>query len=310
MVNHFVELLIAALLLLGPAPRAAAQVVRTLAGGGAGGGTLGGSSNGDAVTAARYNMPCGVAVDPATGNVYIADTGNHKLRLIFPNLTVVTLAGGNTTGTASGFLNGVGTAALFNQPYGVAVDASGNVIVADSSNHCIRKVTPGGAVSTLAGSGSAMFADGTGTNAAFFNPYGVAVNTSGGVIVADTNNHKIRLIDPINFAVTTLAGGSSSGSSNGLGTAALFNQPNGVAVDTASGNVVVVDTSNHKVRLIFSNLTVITLVGGGSLGTSSGATNGFGTNALFILPRGVDVDPSSGNVCKFPRAHTKNPYQT
>lgn len=305
MASRFVELLIAVLLLLGPAPRAAAQVVRTLAGGGAGG-TLSGSSNGDALSAARYNSPRGVAVDPATGNVYVSDTSNHKLRLIFPNLTVVTLAGGNTTGTTGGFNDGVGTAALFNTPFSVAVDASGNVIVADTGNNRIRKVTPGGAVSTLAGSGTGTFADGTGTNAAFWDPLGVAVNTSGSVIVADTWNHKIRRIDPINFAVTTLAGGSSLGSTNGLGTAALFNLPFGVAVDTSSGNVVVVDHGNHKVRLIFSNLTVITLVGGGSLGNSSGATNGFGTNALFYFPRGVAVDPSSGNVCKFPRA----PYQT
>ncbi len=118
------------------------------------------------------------------------------------------------------------------------------------------------------------------------------MNTSGYTIVADAGNHEVRLIYP-NHTVITLAGGSTtgilSGFTNGVGTAALFNFPRGVAVDT-SGNVIVVDYGNHKIRLIYPNRTVITLAGGGSSGTSSGSINGVGTAARFSGPVHVAVD--------------------
>ena len=171
--------------------------------------------------------------------------------------TVITLAGGNSTGTTLGSTNGVGTAALFYFPRGVAVDSSGNVIVADTFNGNIRLIYPNRTVITLAGGNSSGTAvgstNGVGTAALFRYPHGVAVDTSGNVIVGDLNNHKIRLIYP-NRTVITLAGGSTmgttSGSTNGVGTAALFNAPVGVAVDT-SGTVIVADRSNNKIRLIY-----------------------------------------------------------
>jgi ATP-dependent protease HslVU (ClpYQ) peptidase subunit len=277
---------------------AQAQTVVTLAGGNSSG-TLAGSIDGVG-TAALFYFPRGVAFD-RMGNVIVAAENNPKIRLIHPNLTVITLAGGNSSGTTSGNINGVGTAALFNQPTSVAVDTSGNVIVADSSNHKIRLIYPNLTVITLAGGSTtgalAGSINGVGTAALFVYPSAVAVHTSGNVIVADNNNHKIRLIYP-NRTVITLAGGGSSGTSmgsnNGVGTAALFKYPNSVAVDT-SGNVIVADQNNNKIRLIYPNRTAITLAGGGTTGVLAGSTNGIGTAALFTYTSGVAVD-TSGNV--------------
>ena len=274
--------------------RTLTQTVITLAGGGAAGSTDGVGS------AARFNGPSAVAAD-TSGNVFVADTYNHKVRLIYPNRTVITLAGGNSSGTTLGSTNGVGTAALFRNPTGVAVDTSGNVIVAEWGNNKIRLIYPNLTVITLAGgstTGTTVGStDGVGTAALFNVPRGVAVDTSGNVIVADLSNHKIRLIYP-NRTVITFAGGNSSGttsgSTNGVGTAALFYFPRGVAVDS-SGNVIVADQNNHKIRLIYPNRTVITLAGGTTTGTTGGSINGVGTAALFNGPPGVAVD-TSGNV--------------
>ena len=272
--------------------RTPAQTVITLAGGSTSG-TTGGSTNGVG-TAALFYYPDGVAVD-TSGNVIVVDRYNHKVRLIYPNRTVITLAGGSSLGNTGGSTNGVGTAALFNAPSGVAVDTSGNVIVADG-NHKIRIIYPNLTVITLAGGSTTGTTggstNGVGTAALFYSPIGVAVDILGNVIVADFNNHKIRLIYP-NRTVVTLAGGNSSGTTfgsiNGVGTAALFYSPRGVAVDT-SGNVIVADQQNQKIRLIFPNRTVITLAGGNSSGTTSGSNDGVGTAALFYSPFGVAVD--------------------
>ena len=274
------------------------RTVVTLAGGNSSG-TISGFNDGVG-TAALFSNPTGVAVD-TSGNLYVADRNNHKIRLIYPNLTVITLAGGSTAGASSGSTNGVGSAALFNRPSSVAVDTSGNVIVADQLNHKIRLIYPNLTVITLAGGSTAGTASGStngvGTAALFGEPAGVAMDISGNVIVADQLNHKIRLIYP-NLTVITLAGGSTagtaSGNTNGVGTAALFWKTSGVSVDT-SGNVIVTDINNHKVRLIYPNLTVITLAGGSTSGALSGSTNGVGTAALFLNPTSVAVD-TSGNV--------------
>ena len=194
---------------------------------------------------------------------------------------VTTLAG-----SSSGYMDGTGTAAKFNQPTGVAVDSSGNVYVADSNNHRIRKIDPAGVVTTLAGSSSGD-ADGTGTAARFNLPNSVAVDSSGNVYVADFNNNRIRKIDSAGV-VTTLAG-STSGYMDGTGTAAKFSGPSGVAVDS-SGNVYVADYNNHRIRKIDPTGVVTTFAG-----SSSGYMDGTGTAAQFNNPRGVAVD-SSGNL--------------
>ena len=221
-----------------------AGVVTTLAGSAA---AEPGSADGTG-SAARFNWPCDVTVD-ASGNVYVADTGNRTIRKITPDGMVATLAGSAGMGNA-GSDDGTGSAARFNYPNGVAVDANGNVYVADTDNSTIRKITPAGVVTTLAGSAGATGSDdGTGSAARFNYPYSVAVDASGNVYVADTDNSTIRKITPAGV-VTTLAGSAgATGSDDGTGSAARFNWPDGVAVD-ASGNVHVADTDNQTIRKI------------------------------------------------------------
>jgi hypothetical protein len=249
-------------------------------------------------TVALFNIPVSVAVDTA-GAVIVGDINNHKVRLVYPNRTVITLAGGNSSGFTQGSTDGVGTAALFNGPIGVAVDTLGNVIVADTYNFKIRLIYSNLTVITLAGGSTTGIlsgsTDGVGTAALFNLPYGVAVDdASGAVFVADRNNHKIRVIHP-NRTVVTLAGGGSTGatqgSAEGRGTAALFFNPTNIAVG-ASGAAYVADTGNHKICVVHPNGTVITLAGGGASGTAQGVANGLGSAALFATPRGVAVGAS------------------
>ncbi|MEI6715503.1 MAG: immunoglobulin domain-containing protein, partial [Verrucomicrobiota bacterium] len=228
--------------------------------------------------------PNGVAVD-VSGNVYVADSSDRKIRKITSAGVVTTLAGSGDYGSA----NGNGTAASFRYPNGVAVDVSGNVYVADSANHKIRKITSAGVVTTLAGSGSDGSADGPGAAATFWHPYGVAVDGSGNVYVANSGNGKIRKITKEGI-VTTLAGFGETGFADGLGTAAKFSMPTGVAVDV-SGNVYVADSWNNKIRKITSAGVVTTLAGSGS----DGSADGPGAAAKFSRPAGAAVD-GSGNV--------------
>jgi PKD repeat protein len=195
-------------------------------------------------SAAQFGNPYSVAVD-TIGNVYVADTINSTIRKVTPAGVVTTFAGLAGVG---GSANGTGSVARFNDPYGVAVDVNGNVYVADTYNSTIRKVTPAGVVTTLAGlAGTSGSANGTGSAARFNNPYGVAVDTNGNVYVADTYNFTIRKVTPAGV-VTTLAGvAESSGSANGTGSAARFYYPDGVAVG-GTGNLYVADGANDEIR--------------------------------------------------------------
>lgn len=268
-------------------------------------------------TSAKFNTPNAVAVD-STGAVYVADCNNNAIRFVTPDGTVSTLAGGGPN--AYGFANGLGTLARFSNPNGVAVDASGNVYVADTFNYAVRVIGPNGAVSTLAGTNISGFLDGVGTSARFNRPSGLAVDVGGNVCaclawscrsclpmftnvchsirfladVGDQSNHAIRVIAP-NGTVTTLAGGGPSAQSflDGLGTSARFYSPIGVAVDVG-GNVYVADMGNNAIRVIAPNGAVTTLAGGGP--SSQSFLDGLGTSARFKLPLGVAVD-ASGTVC-------------
>ena len=160
---------------------------------------------------AQFHYPTGVALD-ATGNIIVADYGNHRIRKVTPEGVVTTLAGDGwyVWSHANGrWLDGTGTSASFNCPSKVAIDSSGNMFVADARNHRIRKITPGGIVTTLAGSGVGGFSDGTGESASFNQPQGVAVDSSGNVFVADLYNDRLRRITPAG-AVTTLAGSGAT----------------------------------------------------------------------------------------------------
>jgi sugar lactone lactonase YvrE len=243
----------------------------------AGNGALG-FADGDGATA-RFYQPTGVALDPA-GNIYVADSENHRIRKIAPGGTVSTLAGSGTAGSA----DGVGALAQFNSPRAVAVDATGNIFVADGLNHMIRKIAPDGTVTTFAGSGDFGFADGAGTNARFYFPKGIALDASGNIYVADDINSRIRKITPAG-TVTTLAG-STPGSTDGIGTAAQFRSPRGVTVD-ATGNVYVADAGNHRIRMITPDGTVSTIAGNGV-----GVTDGEIAVAKFNTPAGIVLDPA------------------
>jgi streptogramin lyase len=236
--------------------------------------------------AASFNGPFAAAVD-AAGTVYVAEFNSHVIRKVTSSGTVSTLAGsaGN-----SGSANGSGTAARFNSPEGVAVDSAGNLYVADTFNHLIRKITPTGVVTTLAGTaGSYGNVNATGTAASFNGPSGVAVDSSGNVYVADGLNNLVRKISATGV-VTTLAGSGALGSADGTGASAIFSHPYHVAVDTA-GNVYVTEPPTNLVRKITPAGVVTTLAGTGAVGS----TNGTGTAASFSDPMGVAVD-ASGNV--------------
>jgi sugar lactone lactonase YvrE len=164
----------------------------------------------------------------------------------------------------------------------VAVDADDNVYVADTTNHKIRKITPAGVVTTLAGAGTIGSADGASGVAQFFGPNAVAVDSAGNVYVADTNNNRIRKVTPAGV-VSTLAG-STFGFADGTGAAAKFNEPFGVAVDGA-GNVYVADSQNFRVRKVTPAGVVTTLAG-----AANDFADGVGTSARFSLVYGIAID--------------------
>jgi hypothetical protein len=245
-------------------------------------------ADGTAATAGFY-FPRGLALD-AAGNLYVADTTDHAIRKISPTGDVTTLAG--SLGV-SGNADGIGAAARFRYPQGVAVDSAGNIFVTDSDNNIIRKITPAGVVTTLAGSPGVIGAiDGTGSDARFANPQGLAIDSVGNLYVADTGNSAIRKVTPAGV-VTTFAGLLlSAGSNDGTGAFARFSYPEAITIDSA-GNLYVADTRNCTVRKI-SSAGVVTTVGG-LAGTYSGDVDGTGSTARFNAPRGIAVD-SAGNL--------------
>ncbi len=226
-------------------------MVSTLAGSGA---TTAGYADGTGA-AAQFSFPTGIAADSG-GNLYVADNLYSNIRKITPDGVVTTLAGSGKT-TNGGYLDGTGAVAKFYFPSEVAVDSSGNVYVADAGNNRIRKITPGGEVSTLAGSGAAATVDGQGVAAQFNYPTGVAVDSKGIVYVADYYGNRIRKITP-GGAVTTLAGSGTAGKADGLGAAAQFNSPYYVAVDSAD-TIYVSDYNNAVIRKITPEGLVSTL---------------------------------------------------
>ena len=208
-------------------------------------------------------------------------------------VAVGTLAGAGPT--QQGNANGTGTAATFDAPAGVAVDSSGNVYVAEYGNNDIRKITPDGVVTLFAGSTAGPtgmgHANGTGSAASFWNPTGVAVDSAGNVYVADESNNEIRMITPAG-AVTTFAGSTTAGNTNGTGAGASFSAPNGIAIDS-SGNLWVTDSGNNEIREITTPGAVVTTPYGNG---TAGRTNAVGTAAEFNNPTAIAVDPSSGNL--------------
>ncbi len=245
-------------------------------------------------TAASFNLPYNSTAD-ASGNLYIADFSNNQIRKLVIATGAVTLLAGNAIGTA-GIANGTGTAASFNNPPGIVYNpADGNLYVTDFNNNQIRRVTTAGVVTLFAGSttGASGTATGTGTAARFTGPNGIAVDAAGNLYVADQNNNQIKKITLA--GVVTLVAGSptaATGSADGVSTAATFSAPRGITVD-ASGNLFITDSNNNTIRLITPSGLVTTFAGTAGVG---GYTDAVGTAALFNFPRGLDFDPSTGNL--------------
>jgi hypothetical protein len=274
-------------------------VVTTLAGGTSG---YADGTNGQA----RFNSPQGIAVDSAT-NIYVSDTYNNVIRKITPvgtNWVVSTWAGSRLI---SGTSDGIGGAAQFNSPGGMAMDRVGNLYVADTDNDAIRKVVSLGSVgnvSTIAGTAGSGFiqpsagsVDGSGTVARFHFPSGIAVDAKTNIYVTDSGNETLRKLVFTNhtWMVTTLAGSVTNiGSADGTNTAATFNDPLGITVDGAT-NLYVTDTRNHIVRHVFpsgTNWVVNTIAG---LASQAGTVDGTNDTARFQFPQGIVVD-GSGNL--------------
>ncbi len=230
-----------------PTPAGWRARVETLAGDGSPGARDG------AAAGAGFGEPYGVAVG-GDGSVYVADAGeSNRIRKVTPQGEVLTLAGGR-----EGFADGAGASASFNTPSGLALDGDGNLYVADAGNNRVRRVTPEGLVTTLAGDGAAGFRDGTAAQAQFDAPLGVAVGAGGEVFVADTYNDRIRVIGR-DGQVRTLAGlGTPGHADGGALEAALFDTPCALAV-AEGGEVYVADTGNNRLRKITKDGQVVTL---------------------------------------------------
>jgi len=267
----------------------------------------------------NFNLPSGIARD-ASGNLFVCDRDNHRIVKI-----TTTGAASVFAGSTMGFTNGTGRAAQFNQPYSITIDGSGNLYVGDRANNAIRKITPAGVVTTLAGNGAAGNADGTGSAATFNEPLGVTVDPAGNVYVADYINNALRKVTPAGVVTTlapitslfgvvadaagniycaqygqhivskysstgvysVIAGTNSGGTTDGIGTAARFNFPAGITVD-ASGNLYITETINHRIRKITSAGVVTTIAG-----NTAGYADGIGSASLFNTPIAICGDFTS-----------------
>ncbi len=235
------------------------------------------------------NSRAGLALGPSQV-IYVADTGNQRIRKVAPDGTASTLAGVGTFG----FTDGPGAVAEFWDPAAVAVTADGTVYVADRLNQRIRKVLADGTTSTLAGDaakpdfGAAKaeggFADGQGTAAKFDEPAGIALSADGlALYVVDAANHRVRKV-LLDGTVTTVAGSGTAAFVDGKGAAASFNTPSGIAV-AADGTIFVSDTGNLRIRAIAADGTVTTLAGSGA----SGSLDGLALAATFKQPWGLAI---------------------
>jgi sugar lactone lactonase YvrE len=270
--------------------------VRKVAGGTiatlAGNGTLGYSGDGAAAIGAQLDNPHGVAVD-SSGDVYVADQDNDRIRMIVPGGTITTVAGNGAYG-----YTGDGAAAIsaaFRDPSGVAVDAAGNIYVADTYNSVVRKFTVGGNISTFAGTGTYGYSGdgGPAISAQLSYPQAVAVDSAGNVYIVDQGNERIRKVTT-NGNISTVAGnGSCCGfGDGGPATAAALYSPAGVSVD-AQGNLFIADSNGQRVRMVSTTGIITTIAGTGNSGYSG--DGGLATVAQLNSPSGVALD-SSGNV--------------
>jgi trimeric autotransporter adhesin len=262
----------------------------------AGDGTNGYKRDGGLATSTGLNYPRSIAVD-ASGNIYIADTDNHRIRLVTKSTGIITAVAGDGT---NGYKRdgGLATSTSLYYPRGVAVDASGNIYISDSSNNRIRLVTKStGIITTVAGDGTFGYKGdrGLATSAGLYNPRSIAVDASGNIYISDSSNNRIRLVTKSTGIITTVAGGGTFGfnGDGGLATSAGLYAPSGIAVD-ASGNIYIAFPESHRIRLVTKSTGIITTVAGDGMEEYKG-DGGLATLAGFRTPHGVAVD-ASGNI--------------
>ena len=248
---------------------------------------------------AHFNVPLGIAVD-ASGNIYIADSGNNVVRRISASTGVITTIAGNNNTLGYDGDGGLATAAHFYTPYDVATDQAGNIYITDSQNHSIRKITLStGIISTVAGSGPDHKGfggdNGLATEAHLDTPQGIALDDAGNLFIVDAGNHAVRKVAASTGIITTIAGTGNHGydGDGGLGTLARLYAPSRVAVDDA-GDIYIADQGSHVVRKVSGSTGIITtLAGTGTAGYSG--DGGPAVSATLSSPQGVAVD-DDGNV--------------
>ena len=215
----------------------------------AGTGALGATGDGAAATLASFDHPIGLALS-STGRLYIADTANSKIRMVASDGTISTVAGTGVVGSVGD--GGPAINALLNRPQGIAFDAAGNLYIADTANHLIRKVTTDGTITTVAGNGNAGFSGdgGPATQASLWYPKSVLVDAAGNMLIVDSFNARIRVVAP-NGTIATLAGSENIGDQGDGGDAlkAQLRFPSGVALGS-SGKIYIADTQNSRIRLL------------------------------------------------------------
>ncbi len=261
----------------------------------AGNGTAGYSGDNAAGTSAELNNPMGVTVDSA-GNFYIADSANNVIRKVTPGDQISTVAGSNALGAGFSGDTGAPLSAQLNGPSAVALDAAGNLYIADTGNNRIRKVNfATNVITTVAGSGGTTYSgDGLpATDAALNAPRGLAFDAAGNLYIADSGNQAVRMVSAATQIISTFAGTGVLGFSGdgGQATKAQLNYPLGVALDSA-GNLYIADSQNFRIRKVVSG-TITTIAGTGQPGY--GGDGLYSTSSLFTFPASVLVDPS-GNV--------------
>ncbi|MGW1077689.1 DUF6065 family protein [Streptomyces sp. NPDC002537] len=257
----------------------------------AGTGITGSSGDGGPAGQATLSPPFGVGVD-SEGNVYIADTGNHRVRRVDAGSGTISTVAGNGTAGFSGD-GGPAVQAALKYPRGVGVDSEGNLYIADTGNHRVRRVDAGsGTISTVAGNGTAgsFGDDGLAVQAALNLPFGVVADSLGNLYIADKDNHRVRKVDAGTRTISTVAGDGTPGSGGDaeLAVKAQLNLPNGVAVDP-DGNICIADTGNHRVRRVDARTQVISTVAGRG-GAGFSGDGGPAVQAALSAPGGVGVD--------------------
>jgi hypothetical protein len=257
----------------------------------AGNGTAGYSGDGGPATSAELSLPTSLALD-SSGNLYIGDTGNNTVREVTPAGTISTVAGNGTAGYSGD--GGPATSAELNGPYGVALDANGNLYISEYYNERVRKVTPAGTITTIAGTGTAGFSGdgGPASSAMLSGPIDVALDLAGNLYIAEQVNDRIRMINPSGI-ITTVVGNGGQGFSGdgGPATSAMLNRPQGVRVD-ANGVLYIADTYNNRIRTVGQFGTITTVAGNGAGGF--GGDGGPAIDAELNTPSNVSLD-AAGN---------------